>query len=237
MLPLPDERLLAIWENREASDADVGTRLLHEGAAVDRGDNTEDWPLSRRQAALLEMRCATFGRTMLAAVDCPRCTERLEFELDGRALLDMHDKTKNADSSRTALQIRGLKFRLPTLADLVSVRSVEGEPAAILALVSRCCLETPPETWPQDLIDEVDEHFEAADPLGNLQLTFDCPGCRHTWQQAFNIAQYFWEEIDVRAKTILVQVHRLARAYGWSEKDVLAMNPARRRAYLELIAG
>jgi hypothetical protein len=32
-------------------------------------------------------------------------------------------------------------------------------------------------------------------------------------------------------------VHALARSYGWTEADVLAISPTRRRFYLEASAG
>ena len=35
---------------------------------------------------------------------------------------------------------------------------------------------------------------------------------------------------------ILREVHTLAAAYGWSEAEILALSPARRRVYLELAA-
>jgi hypothetical protein len=33
----------------------------------------------------------------------------------------------------------------------------------------------------------------------------------------------------------LLEVHALASHYGWTEPDVLALPPARRRAYLEMV--
>jgi hypothetical protein len=34
----------------------------------------------------------------------------------------------------------------------------------------------------------------------------------------------------------LLEVHQLARAYGWSERETLALTPRRRRRYLELVS-
>jgi hypothetical protein len=34
---------------------------------------------------------------------------------------------------------------------------------------------------------------------------------------------------------VLREVHILASAYGWREDDILAMSPARRRIYLEML--
>ena len=41
--------------------------------------------------------------------------------------------------------------------------------------------------------------------------------------------------MEGRAKRLLMDVHLLARAYGWSEAEVLALSPARRRFYLEMV--
>ena len=38
------------------------------------------------------------------------------------------------------------------------------------------------------------------------------------------------------AGRMLLDIHALARAYGWSESDILALPPRRRQAYLELVA-
>jgi hypothetical protein len=42
-----------------------------------------------------------------------------------------------------------------------------------------------------------------------------------------------WRALDRWARTALDEVRRLARGYGWSEQDILAMHPNRRRYYLE----
>ena len=40
---------------------------------------------------------------------------------------------------------------------------------------------------------------------------------------------------EARARALLAAVHTLARAYGWSEPDVLALSEQRRAAYLEMV--
>jgi hypothetical protein len=42
--------------------------------------------------------------------------------------------------------------------------------------------------------------------------------------------------VDRHARQILREVDQLARTYGWREPDILALGPARRRAYLGLVA-
>jgi hypothetical protein len=52
---------------------------------------------------------------------------------------------------------------------------------------------------------------------------------------AFDIISFFWKEIDHWVKHLLLDVHVLAKAYGWSENDILEISPWRRRIYLEMI--
>jgi hypothetical protein len=40
--------------------------------------------------------------------------------------------------------------------------------------------------------------------------------------------------VEVQAMRLVGDVHALARIYGWTEADVLAMSPRRRATYLEL---
>jgi len=51
----------------------------------------------------------------------------------------------------------------------------------------------------------------------------------------FDILTYLWSEIEDWAQRLLLEVHTLALAYGWSERDILAMSPRRRRLYLEMV--
>jgi hypothetical protein len=46
---------------------------------------------------------------------------------------------------------------------------------------------------------------------------------------------FFWSEISAEARRLLLEVHNLASAYGWSESDILSMSALRRRYYLEMI--
>jgi hypothetical protein len=46
---------------------------------------------------------------------------------------------------------------------------------------------------------------------------------------------YLWTEISVAAQRLLIDVHALARAYGWDQDDILGMSSARRRFYLEVV--
>jgi hypothetical protein len=74
------------------------------------------------------------------------------------------------------------------------------------------------------------------DPQSDVELSLSCPNCGHAWRAPLDIASYFWSEVEAWAQRLLLEVHQLARGYGWSERDILAMSARRRRAYLEMLA-
>jgi hypothetical protein len=88
---------------------------------------------------------------------------------------------------------------------------------------------------PETLVTTLAEHLAAADPQAAMELALSCPGCRHQWSVAFDILAYFWGEIEDWAQRLLLDIHALASAYGWSERDILTMSPRRRRMYLDLL--
>jgi len=72
-----------------------------------------------------------------------------------------------------------------------------------------------------------------ADPLAAIVLALACPACGATTDVLLDPAALWWAEIERGARRTLVEVHRLASAYGWSE--TLSLGPVRRAAYLELV--
>ena len=66
---------------------------------------------------------------------------------------------------------------------------------------------------------------------------FACASCGHRHEVAFDIASFFWGEIDAWASRTFLDVHALAKAYGWREAEILAMSPRRRQHYLDLVGG
>ena len=50
-----------------------------------------------------------------------------------------------------------------------------------------------------------------------------------------DIAPALWAEVQAAAERSLLEVDALAREYGWSEAEVMALPHARRAAYLQLV--
>ena len=197
--------------------------------------------VGERDRRLAMLRGDLFGPACDTVVDCPACHETLEFEMDCRLLFDM----PAPDSPLPPVSAAGyeVRFRLPTSDDLLAVAR-SSEPGAARARLLQRCIEqarTPAgervdaARLPDAVGAAVEAAMEKADPGANPTLRLDCPNCGHRWKSPFDILAYFLRELNDWARQILWDVHALARAYGWSEHDILAMSPRRRRVYLEML--
>ena len=193
------------------------------------------YPIGRRNALLFLTREAIFGERLNARVCCPACGEWLEFAVTA-ADLGVSDNSVPESLPHT-LERDGVRltFRLPDSRDLAaSARCPDAESARDL-LIRRCVIDPPPDTLADALIPALAEAIGERDPLSAITLDFVCPNCAHEWAAPFDILGYFWEELAAHVKGLTVEVAALARGYGWSETDILAMSAARRQIYLELL--
>ncbi|MFB6893102.1 hypothetical protein ACFCX4_27750 [Kitasatospora sp. NPDC056327] len=133
-------------------------------------------------------------------------------------------------------------FRPVTPADLAAAEQAPADEARAV-LLERCVLTAEhggePVTarqLPEPVQRRMAEAAAAADPCSDVRLNLSCPGCGRPSLAELDIASYLWEELDDWARATLLDVHLLAAAYGWSEPEVLALSPLRRRHYLELCA-
>lgn len=133
-----------------------------------------------------------------------------------------------------------LVWRPPTPADVLAA-AAEPEPEA--ALWRRCLRVTGPD-GPLDplTLDEttraaVEAAMAEADPLAMLLVAVSCPSCGVDFEADVDPGAFVWAEVEAAAVRLLHDVDLLARAYGWTEQDVLALSDPRRAAYARLASG
>ena len=236
--PAPAE-LLDVWER--GGPLPAGRRALALLAAAVDEDGLERRSIGDRDADLLSLRERLFGPHVGAVVDCPSCGERqeLSFRVDD---VRVPRPEPPAELSVTVDGVQA-RFRLPTTADLDDLDDLDGAgagdvDAAAEALLRRCVLSVSGDGPPLAgaLAAAIGERMAAADPQADVQLALSCDGCGTAWSAAFDIAAFLWSEVDAWAWRLVADVDQLARAYGWTERDVLALSPPRRRIYLEVTA-
>ena len=231
---------LATWETGVAQAPDGRALLLHRAARPDLGGDQRtllELPVGEREADLFALRRALFGERMQVRLECGACGADMEFELDAgefaRTLAD-----RGEPLLRIAEDGWEVEFRVPGFADLTAAAGAADPRRALLA---RCVTDAvrdgrsvSADELPAAVRRRIAEAAEAADPGGDVTLTIACPECGEDTRAELDIASYLWTELDAWARDLLLDVHLLATAYGWSEPEILALSPLRRRYYLEL---
>lgn len=196
--------------------------------------------IGRRDAGLLSVREWAFGPDLSVLADCPQCRQSLE------TILRIDDLRAPAGEAGAGLESSitsgryGVRCRPPNTADLLAC---DGQDAAVIRrrLFACCVVEArrdgkaiAADDLPDEVVRVAVERMAALDPQADTRITLTCPECRHGWSEVFDIASFFWVEIDAWARRLLRDVNVLARAYGWREHDILALSPVRRQLYLAM---
>ena len=205
-------------------------------------DQLTELSIGQRDGLLFKVREQMFGPLLTGLSGCLGCQEQLEFVID-TTTLDYNHSEKNLEQSRSVtINVFELIFRLPNSRDLAAIVKSKHLKEARNLLVKRCVLEARQneieilaEALPDEVIISLGEKLVECDPLSEVQLNLNCPMCGNCWQVIFDISSYLWTEISVQAKRLFQEVHILARAYGWSEADILSMSTTRRQFYLEMV--
>lgn len=236
MRALAQSELLALWESgRALHPLDRGLLTLNAVDPSAHGD-AADWPIGRRNRALAQLRSACFGPALRGWAECPQCREQLEFEWDARGLND--DET---DERGEPILVKGRAFRLPTTRDLARIAAEPDPRAAAIRLMEQCSLDARADSeeqtfeWSEPDIDALGERMALADPLAEVALHFDCPGCGASFDEKLDLAAFVWAEIEGQAKRLLLDIHTLASAYGWSEAEIVSLAPTRREFYVAMV--
>jgi hypothetical protein len=215
----PAERALALLR---AAEPDA------EPAALERRS------VGRRNAGLLALRTALFGSRLVGLVTCPACGERVETTFSTAAL-----DPGAVDDGRCRVERSGwrVSVRPPDSSDLAAAARTGDPTEGRRELLARCIVEADCEDaaageMPPAVLAAVLERLAAADPAGDVELRVDCPRCGHAWGVDLDIAAFLWDELSAWSERLLDDVHALATAYGWSEREILSMTPWRRHAYV-----
>jgi hypothetical protein len=225
--------VLALWERGAARHAlDRSAMLVAAARPEIVPEAIADLPLGSVTESLLELRVASFGGRIAGHVACERCGERLQFTLDAGELL----RPDPGDGAVPRLaEVAGLRIRAPTLRDLAAIADESDTDRAAHRLLGRCTLRGDCEHVGDDALHAVEEALEALDPNADLVVTLQCVACGSECSAQLDAGTLLWDEIEAHARALLREVHELARAYGWSEAEILGLAAARRARYLAMV--
>jgi hypothetical protein len=237
MYALHGERMLQAWERgQERAEPWRGLALLELAMPERDIESLGMLPLAERNALLLELRSLTFGPQLEGFAVCPECGAQLEFVLNaGDVEASLHAPGEEAWMEHdTEMCMRPVNAR-----DLAAAMSAHDSAGARAVLLERTVSPRPPRgleaaTEAEESGDWL-ERFERLNASAEIRCVLPCSGCGEQAVLDLDIDRFLWREVTVAARRLLAEIHRLARAYGWSEQAIVAMSAARRATYLEML--
>jgi hypothetical protein len=223
--------VLDLWQAAERRRPVERALALAAAAGDERGaEELAVLPVGRRDARILALHAALGGGALEATARCPGCGEQAEFAVDPDALL----ATVRDAPAPTPVEVDGLVvvWRPPDSRDLAAAAGAGDAAAADRLLLERCV--TSPTTLTTEARAAVARAMAEADPLAEILVGAACPACGVEFVADVDVAAFVWTELRVHARRLLREVDALARAYGWTEAEVLSLNKHRRAAYLAL---
>jgi hypothetical protein len=227
----PAETIVHIWERgRREHPIDRALTIL---SLLSGRPRTElaSMSVERRDGQLLAWRNRLFGRELPGYASCPLCGCAVDVALT----IDGNDES----ADRFTVQVGGQRVaaHLPTTLDLLAVAGCDSVDEASRALIARCIGDgTEPDraAVSDDTTEAVAAELDRRAGLSASVVPLACPDCGHEWQLELDIAEFLWREVEILAVRLLRDVDMLARRYGWSEREILALSATRRSFYLGL---
>jgi hypothetical protein len=233
MRELSGPELFDLWERGcDLHPLDQILLALHAALPGASLTSLADWPLGRRNRALMDLHRLHFGPLLAGWTSCARCGERMEFGIDARALAGSSGDGEGAET----IAFEDRSFRLPTSRDLAESIQLPDPETAALRLMERCRTDAGDAVaWTEEEVETIGERMAEADPLSEIRIALACPQCGNASQETLEIGRFLWSEIEARARRSAREVHELATAYGWPESAILSLSPQRRALYLEMV--
>ncbi len=233
--------LLDAWE-QALPERPVGRALalLSAASGIGTGELAE-LSLGERDRLLFALRERLFGTKLSSLATCPICAEIVELACETCDLAIASDELPtDARGMRLVAHEHEVIYRRLTSADLLTLRPGDAPETSRRRLIDRCILSATragapldAEELPAEVLEAAVEAMAASDEQADVQINLTCPACGGAWQAAFDIAGYLWSEVEAWAHRILLEIHKLASRYGWSERSILSMSAWRRQIYLD----
>jgi len=195
-----------------------------------------------RERLLLELHALSYGPVLDVVGACRRaeCGEQFEISMSVR---DLIRRPEIAAAAEHVAPLGGeggrIRFRLPTGADqeesaVLARRDLE---QASRLLLDRCVIAVEEGAAPDAIAlrELLAERLSALDPQAETIVEVACPACAETSSVLVDAGALIFGRM-ASARRLMSEVDRIARAYHWSEAEILALPVDRRRAYLGIIA-
>ncbi len=208
-----------------------------------------DQPLGWRDAALLRLYRAGRSGALETITDCPACGTVLEFAPNLTKMLAVYCGERPDLEWFTVNALGGaVEARNPNVTDLAAASAGRDLEEARAILIDRCVRPVPSSAafgrsrFKSELSSEADEEtiltvasaLDDRDPLADVSVDIGCVECGHRWSTRLEVLPVVWAQVSARARELIRDIDVLARRYGWSQDQILALGSHRRQTFLEL---
>jgi hypothetical protein len=200
-----------------------------------------DQTVGTRIGALLRVLAQTEGNAsgLTVTLRCrqSQCGEPFEVVLSFNALFDAAPTREIATAQPDPVVLpdgRSVAVRRPTGRDLRNWSAKRGASRheAVAAMLDTLVVEG--SVGPDDA-PVIAEAMATHDPLVSYFVSCACPTCGVESEQRVDLEAVALARLGARQRALLREIHVLASQYGWTEGEILAIAPARRARYLDLI--
>lgn len=181
-------------------------------------------PLGDRDYLVMKLRQITFGSRIELVLDCPACGGRMDVDFD----LESVPVEARPQQLEYRLRVEGgldLRFRLPRGSDVEDAVDAD-------ALLARC---VGGESLPAGVRVALEKEIERVSPKVNSDFEAACPECEHRFATPFDPAAVLLRDFYRRQAQFERGVHLLSFYYHWPLREILALTPARREHYVDLL--
>jgi hypothetical protein len=243
MHALVGDQLLAAWD-RGSHENDLARplTLLHISSPERCRENIAALSLAERDLDLWRLRRMTFGEWLRATLPCAACSAQIEFTLALSSVIEPLERLQLTTALTKQIDDWSVAARPATTRDLEAVLSITDEDLARQALLERCVSLTLRSGIPADWANLPDTvrnlavgSFEEIHEGAEFTCVATCPQCGAVEMADLDIGRFLWFEVRNAAKRLLLEIHDLASAYGWSESAILALSAQRRQTYLAMV--
>lgn len=191
-------------------------------------------PVADRDRLLAELHRHLFGDEIEADATCAICDKPFELRFSLRSLTAGRAARRpdgvDGPDALGRFRLGQLLFRLPASADIAAAaRGPEDRRRA--ALLAACVVEG--EAEGQE--DAIEEAMAALGPALDLDIEARCPHCSGTSTVRLEIGSYLLKCLANERRFLLREAHRVARAYGWSCSEIMALPRTVRQEFVRLI--
>lgn len=195
-----------------------------------------------RERLLLAVSSRLLGAEGDLVASCPACKSLVEVAIRFRDLLSARPTSSDRRCSLAAKDgAWTAEIVPPTGMDLE--RAIGAGPDGARRLLEDCLTalfdphghNVSREALPEECETELAEKLLALDPLAECRFTVECPDCAASFETLLDGFSLLKSALG-NADQLCGDVYRMARAYHWSEADILALPLARRAHYLAIAA-